>query len=120
VTDAVLIRELKVPIVIGVHPWEQLKPQTLLLDLALGCDAARAAARDAIADALDYEAVARRLIELGATERFQLLESFAERTAALLHAEFGATRVELTVRKPGALREAKEVAVRIVREYSAR
>ncbi len=115
--DAVLIRDLKLPTLIGVHPWERKAPQTLLLDLELVCDARRGAKRDALADALDYEAVAKRLIELGANSSFQLLESFAEAAAALLHAEFGVTRVVLTVRKTGALREAREVAVRIEREF---
>jgi dihydroneopterin aldolase len=115
--DAVLIRDLKLPTLIGVHPWERKGPQTLLLDLELGCDARKGAQRDAIADALDYEAVAKRLGALGQTSSFQLLESFAEAAAALLHAEFGVTRVVLTVRKQGALREAREVAVRIERDY---
>jgi dihydroneopterin aldolase len=114
--DAVLIRDLKVPTVIGVHPWERLRPQALLLELELGCDAARAARHDAIGDALDYEAVAKRVVALGAAESYQLLESFAERVAAVLQDEFGVARVVLTVRKPGALREAREVGVRIVRE----
>jgi dihydroneopterin aldolase len=113
--DAVLIRDLKVPTLIGVHPWERKAPQTLMLDLELGCDARAGAKRDAIADALDYEAVARRLGELGQASSFQLLESFAEAAAALLQAEFGVTRLTLTVRKAGALREAREVAVRIER-----
>ena len=116
-TDAVLIRDLKVPTLIGVHPWERKAPQTLLLDLELACDARQGARRDAIADALDYEAVAKRLGELGQASSFQLLESFAEAAAGLLHAEFGVTRIVLTVRKQGALREAREVAVRIERGF---
>ena len=115
--DTVLIRDLKVSTLIGVHPWERKAPQTLLLDLELSCDARIGAKTDAIADALDYEAVARRLVELGSRSSFQLLESFAEAAAALLHAEFKLTRLVLTVRKTGALREAREVAVRIEREY---
>jgi dihydroneopterin aldolase len=115
--DAVLIRDLKVATLIGVHPWERKAPQTLLLDLELGCDARRGAKRDAIADALDYEAVARRLGELGKASSFQLLESFAEAAAAMLQAEFAVTRIVMTVRKQGALREAREVAVRIERKF---
>lgn len=115
--DSVLIRDLKVATLIGVHPWERKAPQTLLLDLELACDARKGAKRDALADALDYEAVAKRLGELGVKSSFQLLESFAEAAAAMLHAEFKVTRVVLTVRKTGALREAREVAVRIEREY---
>lgn len=115
-TDAVLIRDLKVATLIGVHDYERKRPQTLLLDLELSTDARRGARQDAIADALDYEAVARRLGALGAASTFQLLESFAEAAAAVLRDEFGVTRLVLTVRKPGALREAKEVAIRIERD----
>ena len=52
-----------------------------------------------------------------AESQFQLVETLAERTAALLLAEFGLSWVRLTVRKPGAL--AGKTAVGVTIERSA-
>lgn len=113
--DVVFIKDLKVETIIGVHPWERRLAQHLLIDLELGTDTARAAASDAVADALDYEAVSRRVSEFVQAGQFQLIETLAERTAAMLLSEFPTTWVRFTVYKPGALRDARSVGVRIER-----
>jgi hypothetical protein len=59
--DKVILEGLQVRALIGVHAWERRGPQPLLLDLALAFDNRRAAAADAIADTVDYQAVAERL-----------------------------------------------------------
>jgi dihydroneopterin aldolase len=115
--DTVRIVGLEVETLIGVHPWERQMRQTLRFDLELGVDATRAAAADAIEAALDYGAVAQALLEFGAASRFNLIETFAVRAAEMLHARFGVRWLRLTLHKPGALREADEVGVRIERSW---
>ena len=116
-TDVVFITGLEVDTVIGIHPWERRMRQTLRFDLELGVDVARAAAADAIEAALDYGAVSQALVEFGAAHEFHLIETFAERAAAMLHERFAVRSVRLTLHKPGALREADEVGVRIERSW---
>lgn len=115
--DAVFISELAVETLIGVHPWERRMRQTLTLDLELGADVPRAAAADALAAALDYGAVAAAVIEFAAANEFNLIETLAERTAEMLHQRFGVRWIRLTLHKPGALREAREVGIRIERSW---
>lgn len=116
-TDVVTLSGLEVETVIGIHPWERRMRQTLRFDLELGTDAARVAATDSIDAALDYGAVAQALIEFGARHELNLIETFAERAAEMLHERFALKWLRLTLHKPGALREADEVGVRIERSW---
>ncbi len=60
--DIVYLRDLRIPTVIGVFEWERRVRQTVALDLDMAADIARAAQSDDLVDALDYKAVAKRLI----------------------------------------------------------
>jgi len=54
-----------------------------------------AALSDQLSDALDYHAVSMRLVEFAGESSFQLVETLAERCAALLLGEFGAIGVRV-------------------------
>ena len=61
-TDTVFIKGLKAASVIGCYDWERDIRQTLVIDLELKADFARAAQTDALDDALDYAAISQRVI----------------------------------------------------------
>jgi len=111
----VFLRGLRIATVIGVHAWEKNIAQELVLDLEMAADVARAAASDRIEDALDYEAVSRRLREFVGASRFDLVETLAERCAEILRQEFGVPWVRLQVNKVGAVPDATAVGVIIER-----
>ncbi len=113
--DRIFLRDLRVETIIGIFDWERETPQTVSIDLELATDVARAAASDDIADALDYKAVAKRLIAFIGESRFQLVETLAERIATILREEFGVAWVRVTVNKGGAVRGASAVGVMIER-----
>ena len=113
--DTVFIRELEIDTVIGIFEWERRIRQTVRLDIEMDADVARAAASDAIEDALDYKAVSKRVQSFVAESEFQLVETLAERVAQLIIQEFGVPRVKLTLSKPGALRGARDVGVIVER-----
>ena len=113
--DIIFIRDLRVETLIGVYPQERQSRRTLLLDLELGADIRPAAATDGLDDTLNYQAVARRLIEFAAASDCRLVETLGERIADLVLREFGAPWLRLTVRKPGAVPEAREVGIIIER-----
>ncbi|QIK37341.1 dihydroneopterin aldolase [Caldichromatium japonicum] len=114
-SDIVFIRGLRLETRIGIHPWEQRSTRPIILDLQLSADARRAAASDRIEDALDYEAVARRLRELVIQGRYALVETLAERCAQVLLDEFGVRWLRLELNKPGAVGEGTDVGVIIER-----
>ncbi len=113
--DRIFLRDLRIETIIGIFDWERETPQTVSIDLEMATDVARAAQSDDIADALDYKAVAKRLIAFVGASRFQLVETLAERIAAILREEFGVTWVRVTVNKGGAVRGASGVGVVIER-----
>ncbi len=113
--DIVYIRELRIETVIGIYEWERRVRQSVVLDLEMASDVARAAATDNIADALNYKAVAKRVIAFVEASQFQLVETLAERVAEIVLNEFEVPWLRLRVNKEGALRGARDVGVVIER-----
>jgi 7,8-dihydroneopterin aldolase/epimerase/oxygenase len=113
--DLVFIEDLRIDTLIGIYDWERRTRQTIALDLEMGFDNARPAASDAIGDTLNYKAVSKRLIAFVEASSFQLVETLAERCAALVRDEFGVAWVRLKISKPGAVRGARAVGVVIER-----
>ena len=113
--DIVYLRDLRIPAVIGVFEWERRVRQVIAVDLDMAFDVACAARTDALADALDYKAVAKRLIGFVEESRFQLVETLAERIAELVRHEFHVDWVRVRINKTGAVRGARDVGVIIER-----
>lgn len=117
--DIIYLHDLRIATVIGVFDWERRVKQTVILDLDMAADIRKAAVSDAIADTLDYKAVAKRLIEFVGDSEFQLVETLAERVAEIVLDEFDISWLRLKVNKRGAVRGAVDVGVVIERSRSA-
>ncbi|MCP4283069.1 MAG: dihydroneopterin aldolase [Gammaproteobacteria bacterium] len=113
--DIVFLRNLKIDTVIGIYDWERKIRQTVILDLEMSADVRRAAASENIEDALDYKAVAKRLIAFVEQSEFQLVETLAEKCAAIVREEFKVKWVRLSLNKVGAVSGARDVGVIIER-----
>jgi dihydroneopterin aldolase len=113
--DIVFLRELRIDTIIGIYDWERNTRQTVVLDIEMSSDVAAGAATDTIDGALDYKAVAKRLIGFVGESRFQLVETLAERCAQIIRDEFGVQWVRLTVDKRGAVTGAGGVGVIVER-----
>jgi dihydroneopterin aldolase len=114
--DRVFIEDLRIETVIGIYDWERKIRQVVALDLEMAFDNRVPAGSDRIEDTLNYKAVSKRLIAFVESSTFQLVETLAERCAAIVLDEFGVTWLRLRVAKPGAVRGAKSVGVTIERE----
>ena len=66
--DAIVIRELRVEALIGIHRRERHVAQTLSIDLEIGLPSDAVFASDKVADTIDYEQVALRIRALAATD----------------------------------------------------
>ena len=113
--DRVFIEDLQIQTVIGIYDWEREIKQTVSLDLEMAFPIVAAAASDQIEDALDYKAVAKKLIALVEKSEFQLVESLAERCAGIVLDEFEVSWLRLKISKPGAVRGSSAVGVIIER-----
>ena len=113
------LKSLQVDCIVGIYEHERQNPQTVIVDIELDYDFATAAGSDAIADALDYDGVASRITELLHRRAFQLIETMAEETAAMLLARLDrAQTVRLEIRKPSAVPAAAYAFVRVERTRS--
>jgi dihydroneopterin aldolase len=113
--DIIFLHQLKIETVVGIYDWERRIKQSVIFDLDMGADIARAAASDDIEDTLNYKAVAKRLMEFVGGSEFFLVETLAERVAALILEEFPVPWVRVRVNKQGAVRGARDVGVIIER-----
>lgn len=115
--DQVFIHRLETYCIVGVNPWEREVQQKVCLDIVMDCSCREAAADDDMAKAVDYRAVAKAVLDLVTNSRFYLVEALAEAVAKLvLQEQPRVAAVTVTVSKPGAVRFAQEVGVRIHRK----
>jgi 7,8-dihydroneopterin aldolase/epimerase/oxygenase len=114
--DAILIRDLRVEALIGIHQRERHVAQTVSLDLEIGIPGTTVFKSDRVADTIDYEQVALKIKALAASGHFRLVETLAERIAQLLLEDFGAPWVKVSAAKVGVLANARLVGVTIERK----
>ena len=113
--DKIFLDELKVDTIIGIWEWERRIRQTVVIDIEMSADIAKAAATDDVADTLNYKSVAKRVQTFVADSSFKLVETLAERIAAIIRDEFEVAWVKVRVNKPGAIRGSRAVGVSIER-----
>jgi len=113
--DIVFIEDLRIDTIIGIYDWERETKQTIALDIEMEADNVKAASTENIDDALNYKAVAKRLISFTEESRFQLVETLSERLATIILDEFNVPWVKLKLSKLGAVTGSRSVGVIIER-----
>ncbi len=112
--DRILIRDLRLQTVVGVHDWEREAPREVVVSLTLEADLSAAAGSDELADTVDYGDLCRTIATHVRDARFQLIEALAGSIARfVLETQPRVAAVSVTVDKPGAVADARSVAVEI-------
>ena len=113
------LQSLQIDCIVGIFKHERATAQRVVMDIEVDYDFAAAAASDAIGDAVDYAAAAQSVTELVQRRQFQLIETMAEETAAMLLATRPHVQVvRLEIRKPAAVPAAACSFVRVERARS--
>jgi dihydroneopterin aldolase len=113
--DTIFLHDLKIDTVIGIWDWERRIRQTVVIDLDMATDIRKAAESDGVDDTLNYKDVAKRIQQFVGESEFQLVEAMAESIAEIIRDEFKVPWVRVRVAKPGAIRGAGNVGVKIER-----
>jgi len=113
--DRIFLHGLTAECIIGFIDWERRVRQTVVLDIELPVDCRHAALTDEVADTLDYKKVAKRVLSFIEASEFKLVETLAHRVALLILEEFGVEWVRVSLNKPGAIRNSRDVGVVIER-----
>lgn len=114
--DKIFLHGLKAEAIIGIYDWERQVKQTVIVDLEMNGSVRKAARSDSIDDTLNYKRVAKRVLAFIEASQFHLVETLTEQIAMLLLAEFGLLWVRVSLSKPGAVRNSRDVGVIIDRE----
>jgi len=97
--DKILLSNISVHAVIGVHRYEQASAQPLLIDFAFSVDTDCAAKSDSIANTCDYAAVYTDIIAFVKNNPCRLLETLAQRLIDHLKNKFQLTGMRLVITK---------------------
>jgi dihydroneopterin aldolase len=117
--DIVFIEDLRIDTIIGIYDWEREVKQTIALDIEMAADNIKPAATENIEDALNYKAVAKRMIAFTEESQFQLVETLAEKLIAIIICEFNVPWCRLKLSKLGAVTGSRSVGVIIERGQKA-
>ena len=112
-TDNIRIERLELDCLIGVNPWERLTKQRITIDISMDVDLSAAGESDSIRDTVDYRGVAKAVTAEVNSSSYKLVEALAARLAKICMANERVQSVEVTLRKPGAVRNAAAVGVTI-------
>jgi 7,8-dihydroneopterin aldolase/epimerase/oxygenase len=102
VTGRIALRGLRVAGRHGVYDFERAEGQDFVVDVELELDLAPAAASDDVADTVHYGELAERLVAVVAGEPVNLIETLADRLAAVCLADVRVAAATVTVHKPQA------------------
>lgn len=97
--DTLVISELAAQCRVGVSEEERATPQPIWVDLEVAIDAAAAARRDDVQDALDYAALVSTVKQCVESKPYHLLETIAEDVAAVVLQRFETKQVFVRVKK---------------------
>jgi FolB domain-containing protein len=98
-SDAISIKNLKIPTHIGVTDEERSQPQTVSVDVTMYADLRAAGISDDLADTVDYDRVLRDVDELVRASKTDLLEHLAEEVTQLISRHGLVERVTVEITK---------------------
>jgi len=114
--DRILIKDLLVRCVIGVHDEERRDKQDVLINVALAVALRKAGSSDRIEDSVDYRALNKQILGMAERSQFHLVEALAQAVADICLGHPSVQEATVRIEKPGALRFARSVGVEIVRK----
>jgi dihydroneopterin aldolase len=112
----VFLREMEILASVGVSEHEKRYEQLILVSVDLDVTDTYDGVSDRLADVLDYSKVVNAIAELVQREHVHLIETLAERIAALCLADQRVEGVKVRIEKPEALPGCRAVGIAIERQ----
>ena len=111
----IYVEDLRVKVTIGIFDWEKKIKQEISLSYEIDHDNLSASKEDKIEATTDYKTITKKIISFIEENKFELVETFAEKIAEMVIKDIDVNWIKLRVSKPGALRFSKDVGVIIER-----
>ena len=96
----IFIRDLRVPVSIGIHDFEKDATQTVVVNVDLVLGAPEKAHADRIGNVLNYDTVHDGIVALAKSRHFNLQEALADAILDLCLAQPGVIEVRVATEKP--------------------
>lgn len=113
--DRILIEGLAFNCTIGINDWERVAKQPVEIDITLYADLSKAAESDDVEDTINYRTISRSVRDFVEESSFGLVEKLSDGVAKLCLTDVRVQRVDVRLRKPGALRLGRSVGLDITR-----
>lgn len=107
------IKDLRLRAIIGFVDWEREQKQDVVISYSYKYDAAKAIQSDNIEKAADYKTLTKNIICIVETSKFNLLETLSNKIYEIIAENKDLFDINVTVEKPGALRFADNVLIKI-------
>ncbi len=114
--DKIFINNLRVIGILGIHPYEQRKPQRIRVNVEVTTDIVEAAKTDDVKQTVDYSMLTKHITHFMEANRFFTIEALIEALAQEILKFDRVEAVTLRIEKPNAVPEAESVGVEITRK----
>lgn len=116
-SDTFILKGLQTRCIIGDYEWERKRPQKILLDIEVTADCSGAVESDSLeAGGLDYNRLAKEILQFVEKSGFRLIETLADRVAAMALKKFPAVEtIKVRLAKPSAIKAAEAAIVEVER-----
>lgn len=101
---SIFLNSLAVHTFIGINPNEKINKQTIFIDLTLNYkteNAIKTVHSDDINDAIDYDSVAKHIVDFANKNYFDMVESLAYRLAQSVFKKFKVDGIKIKISKKG-------------------
>jgi FolB domain-containing protein len=113
--DHIEIRGLRLRCIIGFNPEERIHKQDVVIDMTFFTDLRAGGLSDDPADIFNYKTANKAVIRFVEASEYNTIEALAAGIARVCVVDCAASRVQVSVWKPGALRYTDTVGVTIER-----
>ena len=113
--DKIFLKNLRLKTRIGLFDWEKQIDQIINIDLEAGFDISKAAKTDDVKHSLDYKTISNKIKEYVKSNDHELIETLIENIAQMILKDFDVKYITLSISKPGAIRDSKDVGITITR-----
>ena len=117
--DKIIIKNLKVEGILGIHKREQEDPQPILINVVMSVDISDAAAKDDIHQTVNYSTIAKQIVNKVKLNHFYTVEALISSLADLILENERVQKIWLRVEKTEAVTMAESVGVEITRKRAS-
>ena len=109
----IFLKNMAVELSIGIHDFEKLAKQNVLVNVTLDLDPHVRVSHDSISETVDYDFLRNMIIELASTQHFHLQETFCEKILALCLRQDGVYAAKVSSQKTDVYPDCESVGFEI-------